>query len=57
MVDVGHVSRSGTGPPRQVRRRGGPSLEGDGAHACVHVNFARAGAKWLAVAYANLEAL
>ena len=33
------------------------SLEGDGAHARVHVNFAAAGAKWLVVAYANLEAL
>ena len=33
------------------------SLEGDGAHSRVHVNFAAAGAKWLVVAYANLEAL
>ena len=33
------------------------SLEGDGAHARVHVNFAGAGAKWLVVAYANLEAI
>ena len=33
------------------------SLEGDGAHARVHVNFAAAGAKWLVVAYANLEAI
>ena len=33
------------------------SLEGDGAHARVHVNFAAAGAKWLGVAYANLEAI
>ena len=33
------------------------SLEGDGAHARVHVNFAEAGAKWLVVAYANLEAI
>ena len=32
-------------------------LEGDGAHARVHVNFAGAGAKWLVVAYANLEAI
>ncbi len=32
-------------------------LEGDGAHARVHVNFADAGAKWLVVAYANLEAI
>ena len=33
------------------------SLEGDGAHARVHVNFAAAGAKWLVLAYANLEAI
>ena len=33
------------------------NLEGDGAHARVHVNFAGAGAKWLVVAYANLEAI
>ena len=33
------------------------SLEGDGAHARVHVNFAGAGAKWLVLAYANLEAI
>ena len=33
------------------------SLEGDGAHARVHVNFAGAGAKWLVLAYANLEAV
>ena len=33
------------------------SLEGDGSHARVHVNFAEAGAKWLVVAYANLEAI
>ena len=32
-------------------------LEGGGAHARVHVNFAEAGAKWLVVAYANLEAM
>ena len=32
-------------------------LEGDGAHTRVHVNFAGAGAKWLVVAYANLEAI
>lgn len=29
--------------------------EGDGAQARVHVNFADAGAKWLMLAYANLE--
>ena len=33
------------------------SLEGDGAHARVHVNFAGTGAKWLVLAYANLEAV
>ena len=33
------------------------NLEGDGAHARVHVNFAGAGAKWLVVAYANLESI
>ena len=33
------------------------SLEGEGSHARVHVNFAEAGAKWLVVAYANLEAI
>ena len=33
------------------------SLDGDGAHARVHVNFAEAGAKWLVLAYANLEAV
>ena len=32
-------------------------LEGDGAHARVHVNFERAGAKWLVLAYANLDAI
>ena len=33
------------------------NLEGDGAHARVHVNFAGTGAKWLVLAYANLEAI
>ena len=32
-------------------------LEGDGDHARVHVNFADAGAKWLVLAYARLEAI
>ncbi len=32
-------------------------LEGDGPHARVQVNFARDGAKWLVIAYANLQAL
>ncbi|HLS81669.1 MAG TPA: 3'-5' exonuclease, partial [Steroidobacter sp.] len=30
-------------------------LEGQGSHARVHVNFERQGAKWLMLAYANLE--
>ncbi|GAB4182870.1 MAG: DNA helicase II [Wenzhouxiangellaceae bacterium] len=30
-------------------------LEGSGAHARVHVNFAEAGPKWLVMAYANLQ--
>jgi DNA helicase-2/ATP-dependent DNA helicase PcrA len=29
--------------------------EGQGQHARVHVNFERAGAKWLVLAYARLE--
>jgi len=33
------------------------SVEGQGAHARVQVNFATAGAKWLVVAYAGLEPL
>jgi DNA helicase-2/ATP-dependent DNA helicase PcrA len=33
------------------------NLEGQGAHARVHVNFARAGAKWLVSAYAGLVPL
>jgi DNA helicase-2/ATP-dependent DNA helicase PcrA len=32
-------------------------LEGQGSHARVHVNFERQGAKWLMLAYANLEPL
>ncbi len=32
-------------------------LEGQGGHARVHVNFERQGAKWLMLAYANLEPL
>ena len=32
-------------------------LEGQGSHARVHVNFERQGAKWLMLAYANLESL
>ena len=31
------------------------NFEGQGAHARVQVNFAHEGAKWLVVAYANLE--
>jgi DNA helicase-2/ATP-dependent DNA helicase PcrA len=31
------------------------SLEGQGPHARVHVNFERQGAKWLMLSYANLE--
>ena len=31
------------------------NYEGQGSHARVQVNFERAGAKWLVVAYANLE--
>jgi len=33
------------------------NCEGKGSHARVQVNFKHAGAKWLVVAYANLEAL
>jgi DNA helicase II / ATP-dependent DNA helicase PcrA len=33
------------------------NYEGSGAHARVQVNFERAGAKWLVLAYARLEAL
>ena len=33
------------------------SLEGQGAHARVQVNFERQGTKWLMLAYANLESL
>jgi DNA helicase-2/ATP-dependent DNA helicase PcrA len=31
------------------------SIEGQGEHARVQVNFHGAGAKWLVLAYANLE--
>jgi DNA helicase-2/ATP-dependent DNA helicase PcrA len=31
------------------------SLEGQGPHARVEVNFERQGAKWLMLSYANLE--
>jgi len=31
--------------------------EGQGDHARVQVNFARAGSKWLVLSYANLEYL
>ena len=31
------------------------ALEGDGSHARVQVNFSGAGAKWLVIAYANLQ--
>ena len=31
------------------------SFEGSGEHARVQVNFHQAGAKWLVLAYANLE--
>jgi DNA helicase II / ATP-dependent DNA helicase PcrA len=33
------------------------NAEGSGAHARVEVNFERAGAKWLVLAYANLTTL
>jgi DNA helicase-2/ATP-dependent DNA helicase PcrA len=33
------------------------TLEGQGSHARVQVNFENAGSKWLVVAYANLEAV
>jgi DNA helicase-2/ATP-dependent DNA helicase PcrA len=33
------------------------SFEGSGEHARVHVNFHQAGAKWLVLAYANLESM
>ena len=33
------------------------NAEGDGSHARVQVNFERAGAKWLVLAYANLTPL
>jgi len=33
------------------------SLEGQGAHARVQVNFERQGTKWLMLGYANLEAV
>lgn len=33
------------------------TLEGDGNHARVQVNFARAGSKWLVIAYANLQSV
>jgi DNA helicase-2/ATP-dependent DNA helicase PcrA len=32
------------------------SIEGQGAHARIQVNFEQAGTKWLMLAYANLEA-
>jgi ATP-dependent DNA helicase UvrD/PcrA len=31
--------------------------EGQGSHARVQVNFSNAGAKWLVVAYANLQSV
>jgi len=31
------------------------NYEGQGSHARVQVNFMEAGAKWLVLAYANLE--
>jgi DNA helicase-2/ATP-dependent DNA helicase PcrA len=31
------------------------AFEGSGEHTRVHVNFPRAGAKWLVLAYANLQ--
>ena len=31
------------------------AFEGSGEHTRVHVNFAAAGAKWLVLAYANLQ--
>ena len=33
------------------------SLEGQGAHARVQVNFEDSGAKWLVMSYANLEVM
>ena len=33
------------------------SLEGQGAHARVQVNFERQGSKWLMLGYANLQAV
>jgi len=33
------------------------NFEGQGAHARINVNFARDGAKWLVLSYANLEAM
>jgi DNA helicase-2/ATP-dependent DNA helicase PcrA len=33
------------------------NFEGQGAHARINVNFAREGAKWLVLSYANLEAV
>ena len=33
------------------------TLEGNGNHARVQVNFARAGSKWLVIAYANLQSV
>jgi DNA helicase-2/ATP-dependent DNA helicase PcrA len=32
-------------------------VEGQGSHARVQVNFENAGAKWLVVAYANLQTM
>jgi DNA helicase-2/ATP-dependent DNA helicase PcrA len=33
------------------------TMEGQGSHARVQVNFERQGSKWLMLAYANLETL
>jgi DNA helicase-2/ATP-dependent DNA helicase PcrA len=33
------------------------AFEGSGEHTRVHVNFLDAGAKWLVLAYANLQPL
>ena len=32
-------------------------FEGQGSHARINVNFAREGAKWLVLSYANLQAI
>ncbi|MDD9856648.1 MAG: DNA helicase II [Gammaproteobacteria bacterium] len=64
-ASIGHPPAAGFGglaPGRPVRhRKFGDglviALEGQGEHARVQVNFAKAGTKWLVCAYAGLEAL